>query len=157
MWNIALDENGGPTNGGCENCRGVVTINQATGEVKKNVEYYAIGHASKFVGSDAVRIASTTYLRTIETVAYQNPDHSNVLIASNPSEKDQEFQVNDGGAFFTYTLPPKSAVTFTLGSRNNKFYLYFDAIKVINQWRQKINYGTKAFGYRLVNSVDPKF
>ncbi len=117
MWNIALDENGGPTNGGCENCRGVVTINQATGEVKKNVEYYAIGHASKFVGSDAVRIASTTYLRTIETVAYQNPDHSNVLIASNPSEKDQEFQVNDGGAFFTYTLPPKSAVTFTWESK----------------------------------------
>jgi glucosylceramidase len=113
MWNIALDENGGPTNGGCENCRGVVTINQATGEVTKNVEYYAIGHASKFVEADAVRIASTTYPGSIETIAYKNFDHSIVLIALNPSEKVQEFQVNERGVFFTYTLPPKSAVTFT--------------------------------------------
>jgi glucosylceramidase len=117
MWNIALDENGGPTNGGCENCRGVVTINQGTGEVKKNVEYYALGHASKFVESEAVRIASTTYAGTIETVAFQNPDNSTVLIVSNPSEKEREFQVSDGGDFFTYTLPPKSAVTFTWESQ----------------------------------------
>ncbi|MDN4493983.1 glycoside hydrolase family 30 protein [Ureibacillus aquaedulcis] len=113
MWNITLDENGGPTNGGCENCQGVVTINQGTGEVKKNAEYYAIGHASKFVESGAVRIFSTTYPGSIESVAFQNPDQSTVLIATNPSEKEQQFQLNDGGAFLSYTLPPKSAVTFT--------------------------------------------
>lgn len=112
MWNIALDEKGGPTNGGCENCRGVVTINQGTGEVTKNVEYYSIGHASKFVKAGAVRIASTSYPGTIETVAYENIDHSTVLIASNPSDKETRFQVNDRGLFFTYTLPRKSAVTF---------------------------------------------
>lgn len=112
MWNIALDEKGGPTNGGCENCRGVVTIDQVTGKVTKNVEYYSIGHASKFVEAGAVRIASTGYPGTIETVAYENIDHSTVLIASNPSDKETRFQVNDRGSFFMYTLPPKSAVTF---------------------------------------------
>src|SRR5690606_33483481 len=39
MWNIALDENQGPKNGGCTNCRGVLTINSQTGEVIKNEEY----------------------------------------------------------------------------------------------------------------------
>lgn len=112
MWNTALDEKGGPTNGGCENCRGVVTINQETGKVTKNVEYYSIGHASKFVQAKAIRIASTSYPGIIETVAYENIDHSTVLIALNPSDKETRFQVNDRGSFFTYTLPPKSAVTF---------------------------------------------
>jgi glucosylceramidase len=112
MWNTALDEKGGPTNGGCENCRGVVTINQETGKVTKNVEYYSIGHASKFVQAKAIRIASTSYPGIIETVAFENIDHSTVLIALNPSDQETRFQVNDRGSFFTYTLPPKSAVTF---------------------------------------------
>lgn len=112
MWNLALDEHNGPTNGGCQNCRGVVTINQRTGEITKNVEYYVLGHASKFVQPGAVRIAASTYKETIETVAYQNPDRSFVLIASNPSEEEEKFQVRDGQAYFTYKLPPQSAVTF---------------------------------------------
>jgi glucosylceramidase len=36
LWNLALDENSGPQNGGCPNCRGVVTIDQSTGTVAYN-------------------------------------------------------------------------------------------------------------------------
>jgi glucosylceramidase len=46
MWNLALDEHHGPHLGGCDNCRGVVTINSKTGAVTRNVEYYAFAHAS---------------------------------------------------------------------------------------------------------------
>ncbi|MCM3790665.1 beta-1,6-glucanase [Domibacillus indicus] len=119
MWNVALDENSGPANGGCQECRGVVTINQQTGEVTKNVEYYVLGHASKFVQTGAVRIGSDTYEGAIETVAYQNPDSSTVLIASNPSKEKQQFQVRDGEKSFTYTLPSQSAVTFTWNKKNS--------------------------------------
>lgn len=112
MWNLALDENGGPTNGGCDNCRGVVTINQSTGEVTQNVEYYALGHASKFVEAGAVRLASTNYPGEVESVAFQNKDGSTVLIALNPSEEEQRFQVSDRGEFLDYVLPGKSAVSF---------------------------------------------
>jgi glucosylceramidase len=48
LWNIALDENDGPKNKGCDNCRGVVTI-ASDGSITKNVEYYTIAHMSKFV------------------------------------------------------------------------------------------------------------
>ncbi len=112
FWNLALDPDGGPTNGGCEDCRGVVTVNPATGDVEKNVEYYALGHASKFVDPGAVRIASTRYEGKLETVAYENPDGSLVLIAANPGTEELTFSAEWNGRSFSYSLPPKSAATF---------------------------------------------
>ncbi|MGG4218173.1 glycoside hydrolase family 30 beta sandwich domain-containing protein [Paenibacillus jamilae] len=112
FWNIALDPSGGPTNGGCTNCRGVVTIDPLSGAVTKNVEYYAIGHASKFVRPGAVRIDSTHYSGSIETVAYRNPDGTLVLIAANTGENTKTFKVRQGNRVFKSTLPSKSAATF---------------------------------------------
>ncbi len=84
LWNLALDENHGPHIRGCDNCRGIVTIHQ-NGMVDYNVEYYIIGHLSKFVAPGAYRIVSNTHDGQIETVAFQNPDGSKVLIALNSS------------------------------------------------------------------------
>ena len=62
LWNLALDQNSGPTNGGCANCRGVVTVDTSTSPatVTNNVEYYALGHLAKYVVSGAHRIDSNT-------------------------------------------------------------------------------------------------
>jgi glucosylceramidase len=111
-WNLALDQNNGPTNGGCTNCRGVVTINNGTGAVTKNVEYYVLGHASKFVDAGAVRIASNTVAGGIETVAFRNPDGSKVLIALNNSGSSNTFKVTWNGQSFNYTLPAGALATF---------------------------------------------
>ncbi|RSL34706.1 beta-1,6-glucanase [Salibacterium salarium] len=112
LWNIALDTNGGPTNGGCSDCRGVVTIDREGGKVTKNSEYYALGHASKFVKAGALRISTSQYKDRIETVGYKNPDDSIVLIAANTSSETESFQVVFRDRSFTYTLDPNSAVTF---------------------------------------------
>ncbi len=79
----------------------------------KNAEYYALGHASKFVQHNAVRIYSTNFPGTIETVAYQNPDNSIILLALNPENEENSFQIENNGIYFTYNLPAKSAVTFS--------------------------------------------
>src|SRR5579864_1396044 len=44
LWNLALDQNSGPKNGGCGNCRGVVTIDDTTSPatITNNVEYYVL-------------------------------------------------------------------------------------------------------------------
>ncbi len=60
LWNLALDDQHGPHTGGCGNCRGVVTITSG-GAVTRNVEYYALGHASRFVRPGARRVASTSF------------------------------------------------------------------------------------------------
>ena len=112
-WNIALDENRGPfLPGGCETCRGMVTIDSVTGNVSEEVEYYAYGHASKFVQPGAVRIGSDTLDNVIETVAFRNPDGSEVLIALNPTNGSTWFDVVREGESFSYRLTGQSVATF---------------------------------------------
>ncbi|WP_428388425.1 glycoside hydrolase family 30 beta sandwich domain-containing protein [Mucisphaera sp.] len=112
-WNLALDQNDGPRLGGCTNCRGVVTIDTNTGEITREVEYYALAHASKFVQPGAVRIESSTFDGTLETVAFLNPDGSEVLIALNPTQSNQTFTLDRDGDTFTYTLPRRAVATLT--------------------------------------------
>lgn len=112
LWNLALDENGGPHNGGCDNCRGVVTV-RSDGGVVYEPEYYAIGHLSAYVRPGAHRIASPSFPGQLETVAFHNPDGSKVLVVLNPGEEVQRFDVvwqdqhvaADG-------LPARSVITF---------------------------------------------
>ncbi|GAB2866866.1 ricin-type beta-trefoil lectin domain protein [Hymenobacter ruber] len=111
-WNLALDQNNGPTNGGCTNCRGVVTINSSTGAVTRNVEYYALAHASKFVDPGAVRVGSNSVAGGIETVAFRNPDGSKVLIALNNSNSSNTFKVSWNSQSFNYTLPAGALATY---------------------------------------------
>ena len=113
FWNLALDETDGPhLPGACGNCRGVVTIDSPTGDVTHEVEYYAIGQASKFVPPGARRMASESLDGTLETVAFRNPDGAEVLIALNPGGASLWFDVVRGGQYFAYRLSAKSVATF---------------------------------------------
>jgi glucosylceramidase len=114
LWNLALDEKGGPHKGGCGNCRGVVTIDSKTGAYTRNVEYYALAHASKFVRQGAYRIKSTSADTTLANVAFQNPDgYTKVLIVLNTAKQPRTFAVRWLGRSVRYTLPAASVVTFT--------------------------------------------
>jgi glucosylceramidase len=113
LWNLALDENDGPHLGGCKDCRGVVTIDSRTGEVSRNVEYYALAHASRFVRPGAHRIASTGSSGDLADVAFRNRDGSMALIVSNGAQVPREFSVKLGKRSFRYTLPAMSVATFS--------------------------------------------
>jgi len=112
MWNMALDEKHGPHLGGCSDCRGVVTINSRTGAVTRNLEYYALAHASKFVRPGAQRIASTAESGTLQTVAFRNADDGSlVLIVCNSGAAEQRYSVQSGGQVLQTTLAPSSITT----------------------------------------------
>lgn len=114
LWNLALDEQYGPHLGGCRDCRGVVTINSASGEVTRNVEYYALAHASRFVRPGARRIASSSGHDGLDTVAFQNADDGSVaLLVANAAREARDFSVRVGGRSFRYALPAGSVATFT--------------------------------------------
>lgn len=115
LWNLALDQNSGPQNGGCSNCRGVVTINDSISPptVSNNVEYYVLGHLAKFVVPGAHRIASNTFgAGSIEDVAFQNPDNSIVLLVLNSSSSSGSFTVSWNSQTFTYSLQAGAVATF---------------------------------------------
>ena len=80
-WSLALNEKLGPDLtqnaglGGCNTCTPIVTVNSTTGAVTKDIEYYTLGHYSKYVLPGAVRIYSGN-TPTIASVAFQNTDGS---------------------------------------------------------------------------------
>jgi len=81
LWNLALDPAHGPHTGGCSDCRGVVTIDPKTGSITRNVEYYVLGHASRFVLPGAYRVAATKRQgEGVEAAGFLNPDGSRVAI-----------------------------------------------------------------------------
>jgi glucosylceramidase len=121
MWNMALDERNGPTtnpmdtaskvNRGCMTCRGVVTVSTA-GAVTRNVEYYTLGHFSRFVQAGARRIFSSP-AQGIENVAFLNKDGSKALVALNTTQAPVTFAVKQQRTVYTYTLPPGAVATFS--------------------------------------------
>lgn len=112
-WNLALDEFSGPTNGGCGNCRGVVTVPQASGKPIRNVEYFALGHGAKFVKPGAFYVVSSELPTLgISNVAFRNRDGSLVLVAVNSSSTMRSFSVREGSRSFTALLPAGSVATY---------------------------------------------
>jgi glucosylceramidase len=112
-WNVALDPTGGPTNGGCRDCRGLVTIDAKTGAVKRNADYWALAHVGRFVIPGADVVDSTSQPDGIETVAFANPDGSHVLLATNAGGTQASFRVRADDRWFRYTLPAGAVATFT--------------------------------------------
>jgi glucosylceramidase len=117
-WNLALDPANGPHNGGCDTCKGVVTIDPATGRAIRKADYYVLGHVTKFVHPGAVRIGSSV-ADTIWDVAFRNPDGSIVLLAVNDDwgTGSKRFNVRLGRSAFSYDLPAGGVVTFALSKK----------------------------------------
>ena len=116
-WNLALDPAGGPHNGGCDTCTGVITVGPGQA-VTRNAEYFTLGHLARFVGVGAERIASTSFGTTgwngqIMDVAFRNPDGSTALVVHNENDDQRTFAVAQGGHAFEYTLPGGALATFT--------------------------------------------
>ena len=114
-WPVASDEQNGPHIGGCGGCKGLVRVwrfDQAkTGQFDYRIDYYDIGHITKFVRNGAYRIYSTGSMQLLN-VAFQNPDGSIALLVFNDTPADQTLKVLWSGQSFTYTVPSKASITF---------------------------------------------
>ena len=115
LWNLVLDQNHGPRNNGCSDCRGVLTLNTSTGQITENEEYYSIAHFSKFVRPGAVRVSLTLpqTLSGISAVAFQNPGGSKALVVCNNGTVARVFSVKQGIGNFACSVPAQSVVSIT--------------------------------------------
>lgn len=111
-WNLALDDAHGPHTGGCGNCRGVVTIDRATGRVTRNEEYYALAHAGRFVRPGATRLGTEPSRGEVESVAFRNEDGSHVVILANAAGA-RTVLVRQGARAWPIALPARSVATVT--------------------------------------------
>ena len=109
-WNLATDGGYGPhTNGGCSTCQGALTIIGSS--ITRNVSYYIIAHASKFVRPGAIRIA-TPVESTLPNVAFKNTDGSKVLVVLNSANTSQTFNIQFNGKIITSTLGGGAVATY---------------------------------------------
>ncbi len=108
-WNLAADQNFDPhtANGGCDICQGALTIGDS---VTRNVSYYIIAHASKFVPTGSTRIESNL-LEGLPNVTFLTPQGKKVLIVMNETDVPQSVAVQYHNNKTNHTLPAHSVST----------------------------------------------
>ncbi|HTE12585.1 MAG TPA: glycoside hydrolase family 30 beta sandwich domain-containing protein [Chitinophagaceae bacterium] len=110
-WNLAADPQYKPftDRGGCNMCQGAVTIDKDS--VSRNLAYYSIAHASKFVRPGSIRIQSNE-TDSLSNVAFKTPAGKIVLIVANTSKETQTFDIRYKNKFATISLNRGSVATY---------------------------------------------
>lgn len=110
-WNLANNASFGPnTIGGCTTCKGAVTINSSD-SFTRNVGYYIIAHASKFIPAGSIRI-STNISGNLNNVAFKTPSGKKVLIVENDGNSPESFNIKYNGNWITTSLEAGSVGTY---------------------------------------------
>ena len=175
LWNFALDQNGAPytVNTGR---RGVVTImNDGSGTITRNTEYYMLAHIAKYVQPGAFRCKCNTFAlgssgTDVEAVSFINPDSSIVLFLYNAASASRVVTVTDSvtslsspvtlqsGDMVTMTWGPSSASatasTFTAPTAPLSLTAIGSASSVALAWSAPSSTGTTALGgYRVIRGT----
>lgn len=111
LWNLAADKDNKPhtDNGGCTMCQGALTIEG--NKVSRNLAYYVIAHASKFVPRGSLRVQSTQ-TDSLSDVAFKTPDGKTVLIIANNTDTKQTFTVQISDKAFSSSLDAGSVGSY---------------------------------------------
>ena len=109
-WNLSSNSSLQPhTDGGCTECLGGLTIDG--NNVQRNVGYYVIAHASKFVKPGSKRIQSN-YSSDLPNVAFETPEGNIVVIVLNNSNIDISFNIETPGESVTTSLKSGAVGTY---------------------------------------------
>jgi glucosylceramidase len=109
-WNLANNPQFGPhTPGGCTECRGALMINGD--QVTRNVSYYIVAHASKFVPAGSTRIESIGP-GNLAHVAFKTPAGKKVLLVLNDNGYAVNFNIKINGKWAVAQLPANAVGTY---------------------------------------------
>ena len=108
-WNLALDEKGRPDIGPFT-CGGMVTIHSQTREITRSGQYWAFAHFSRNVRRGAKRIDSVSNLKSVDHVAFENPNGEKILVLSNSGDS-KTMTVQQANRSAEVSLPQNSVAT----------------------------------------------
>ncbi|MCY6957646.1 glycoside hydrolase family 30 protein [Clostridium brassicae] len=110
-WNMVLLEGGISTWGWTQNS--LATINEKTGELTLQPEFYLMKHFSHFVKPGA-KIVKTTGCWTSNATAFENPNGQMVVVLLNSQNRDREFTCNYKNDVFSTIVKAHTINTFVI-------------------------------------------
>ncbi len=110
-WNMALNEDSTSSWGWRQNS--LVTINEKTGKMTYQPEFYLMKHLSHFVLPNA-KVMGVKGHFSANTIAFRNEDGSVILLVCNAMDKPRDFNFVYGDDVFSAQLPPHSFHTFAV-------------------------------------------
>ena len=122
-WNLGSDNQDGPHlsgSGACTTCRGLVTVDAASGTYTKQIDYYMLGQYSRFMPRGATVLSGTgsyTYDggAGIQSVATRNSDGTRTVVIENTFGNDVYITLGTkSGETWSGLIRTKSVVTWLL-------------------------------------------
>ncbi|MCP4120700.1 MAG: glycoside hydrolase family 30 protein [Bacteroidetes bacterium] len=112
-WNMILDTQGGPN--WFENwCLAPVIVDPEKDEVHYTPLYYAMAHFSKYIRPGAKRIGFENTNEALQVTAAKNPDGSIAVVAFNPGDETQNFEVKLSGQSKAVQISAKAIQTIVI-------------------------------------------
>lgn len=109
-WNILLDERGGPNHVG-NFCFAPIHGDVSAGSLIYTPSYYYIGHFSKFVRPNALRISTVSSRSVLLSTSFINEDSSLITVVMNPGDKAISYQYYVGSEVSVINIPPHAMQT----------------------------------------------
>ena len=116
MWNLILDEKGGPTNGGCITCEGMATVDRSKGATSHHVSlgssYFALAQVTAAAQTGDRILPAESSSPGILGIAFEHVNGTRSLLVYNSSSHAVTIHSRLNNQTFSYTLPSKRAATF---------------------------------------------
>lgn len=110
-WNMALPEGGISTWGWTQNS--LITIQEDTGRITYQPEFYLMKHFSHFVKKGA-KVLETAGRWASNSIVFENPDGTLIIIVGSNMNQTRTFCFEDGERTFSATIEPHSIHTFVV-------------------------------------------
>lgn len=112
-WNMILDEKGGPNYAQNYADASIIYDSKKPNEIYKQPMFYAMGHFSRFLVPNSIRIGFQKYSNeNIYVTSFQRPDNMTVVIVYNSSFRKQKLTIFDHvKGRLNFSMPGKSVHT----------------------------------------------
>ena len=113
-WNMILDETGGPVHNRRLGGGAPFVVDTNTREYSIRASVYAMGHFSKFIKRDAIRIGCSSYNDAVKVAAFSNPDGEIIVVVLNTNERGATPMIRLNDCTAVFNMPAKSLLTMII-------------------------------------------
>ena len=111
---MVMDMNAGPTWFERPGCGGPVYIDPTKGEAYKQPSFYALGHFSKFVSPDSVRIGHELDgdKEDVSVLTFERPDGAIGVVVLNRGDKEKRLNIKGQNNSLSNKIGPHSIQSY---------------------------------------------